>query len=76
MFYTDVCIAKSLDCKHLSNGDYQTCGDCHFFASCSEGYVYVRPCPVYLVFDSILRQCMYTSQTCAHSKPTSPILGR
>ncbi|KAK3107756.1 hypothetical protein FSP39_021594, partial [Pinctada imbricata] len=67
------CVGRVADCKILPNGDFQTCGDCHFYASCSEGYIYVRPCPVSLVFDSIAQRCLYTSSTCIH-KP--PIIGR
>ncbi|XP_069115531.1 uncharacterized protein [Argopecten irradians] len=58
------CIGRDQDCQHRHNGDYHTCDSCHYFASCSEGYAYVRPCPDNLVFDAGVQRCQYRSTTC------------
>ncbi|KAJ8316503.1 hypothetical protein KUTeg_006517 [Tegillarca granosa] len=68
------CIGSQIDCINKPNGDYQTCGACHFYASCSEGYVYVRPCPTNLLFDLRTRRCEFKSDTCYHHTP--PFVGK
>ncbi|OWF43623.1 Lactadherin [Mizuhopecten yessoensis] len=61
---THDCIGSADDCHRKVNGDYHTCDNCHYFASCSEGYTYVRECPDNLVFDAVIGSCQYRSTTC------------
>ncbi|XP_012940945.1 uncharacterized protein LOC101856748 [Aplysia californica] len=61
---TGFCMETEEDCLNIENGDYQYCGDCHYFSTCSHGYLYVRTCPASLQFDSINRLCDYKSRTC------------
>lgn len=61
---TGTCLQGEHDCIHTSNGDYQYCGNCHYFSTCSEGYFFVRPCPAHLQYDSQRAQCNYESTTC------------
>ncbi|XP_060081457.1 uncharacterized protein LOC132560797 [Ylistrum balloti] len=72
---THDCVGGADDCQHRTNGDYHTCDNCHYFASCSEGYTYVRPCPDNLVFDAIVGSCQYRSTTCSFAIG-KPVLGR
>ncbi|KAK7105791.1 uncharacterized protein [Littorina saxatilis] len=58
------CVQEEGDCFYVQNGDYQYCGDCHYFSTCSEGYFFVRPCPEHLQYDSRLALCDYHSSTC------------
>jgi len=62
---TGYCMEMEHDCSKVANGDYQYCADCHYFGTCSHGYLYVRACPVNLRFDSINRLCDYKSRTCS-----------
>ncbi|XP_048253932.1 uncharacterized protein LOC124132996 [Haliotis rufescens] len=61
---TGFCIESLEDCDELGNGDYQFCGDCHFFCTCSEHIYYVRACPAQLKFDSKSHLCDFYSSTC------------
>ncbi|KAK7492410.1 hypothetical protein BaRGS_00016283, partial [Batillaria attramentaria] len=62
---TGFCLQEENDCHQMPNGDYQYCGNCHYFSTCSEGYFYVRPCPEHLVYDSLADLCNYKSSTCS-----------
>ncbi|XP_033758448.1 uncharacterized protein LOC117340785 [Pecten maximus] len=72
---THDCIGSADDCHHRSNGDYHTCDNCHYFASCSEGYTYIRPCPDNLVFDAVVGSCQYRSNTCTDAIGL-PVIGK
>ncbi|KAL4229166.1 Lactadherin [Mactra antiquata] len=61
---THGCLTTKKECHNVGNGDFHACGGCHFFASCSEGYLYVRACPEDLLFDAISSVCDYNSRTC------------
>jgi len=69
VYISDKCIRTQSDCNRFGNGDFQTCGDCRYFATCSEGIVYIRPCPNNLVFDSNTRTCQFNSATCHSHTP-------
>ncbi|KAK3730790.1 hypothetical protein RRG08_030630 [Elysia crispata] len=58
------CMEQEIDCEQIDNGDYQYCGDCHYFSTCSHGFLYIRACPALLKFDSINGLCDYHSTTC------------
>lgn len=65
------CLTLKKECYKVGNGDYHACGGCHFFASCSEGFLYIRACPEELLFDAISSVCDYHSRTC----PKTSIIG-
>ena len=71
MFITDGCLTTKKECDIVGNGDYHACGGCHFFASCSEGYLSVRACPENLLFDAVSGVCDYHSRSC----PNDNIVG-
>ncbi|KAL8611180.1 hypothetical protein ACOMHN_064470 [Nucella lapillus] len=58
------CLQEERDCRGSANGDYQYCGLCHYYSTCSHGYFFVRPCPEQLQFDSRHGLCDYHSATC------------
>lgn len=58
------CLTAKNECGIVGNGDFHACGGCHFFATCSEGYLSVRACPESLLFDDISGLCDYHSRTC------------
>ena len=62
---TGYCMEIEADCYNTDNGDYQFCADCHYFSTCSHGYLYVRACPVGLKFDALNGVCDYHSRTCS-----------
>ncbi|XP_076438599.1 uncharacterized protein LOC143277607 [Babylonia areolata] len=64
------CMREEGDCSQTSNGDYQYCGDCHYFSTCSQGYFFLRPCPEQLQFDSHQGLCDYHSATCDSKRLT------
>ncbi len=52
-------------CNGVTDGDYQSCQGCHYYASCGAGIFYdKRPCPADLVWDDKKKKCLYTSTTC------------
>ncbi|KAL3886789.1 hypothetical protein ACJMK2_026761, partial [Sinanodonta woodiana] len=59
------CLNIDIACSGVANGDYHACASCHFYATCSEGYLYIRACPENLIFDVARGQCLYTSSTCS-----------
>ncbi|XP_052265202.1 uncharacterized protein LOC127867791 isoform X1 [Dreissena polymorpha] len=65
--YTNGCVTLKNECRQAGNGDFQACGGCHFFASCSEGYLYIRACPEQLLFDAISGVCDYNSRSCPNN---------
>jgi len=64
LYFAEGCLQLKKECSNVGNGDFQACGGCHFFASCSEGYLYVRACPEALLFDAISGVCDYHSRSC------------
>ncbi|KAL5019478.1 hypothetical protein ScPMuIL_002370 [Solemya velum] len=62
---TGNCVANNDDCRQRPNGDYQFCGDCHYFVSCADDGSFVRQCPISLQFDDNAKRCMVTSTTCS-----------
>ncbi|XP_063441352.1 lactadherin-like isoform X1 [Mytilus trossulus] len=61
------CVSSQSDCNVFGNGDYNTCGDCRYFATCSDTLVYIRSCPNNLSFDSVTGTCQFISNTCRSS---------
>ncbi|XP_025082915.1 uncharacterized protein LOC112557334 [Pomacea canaliculata] len=56
------CLAS---CKGVPDGDYQSCFSCHFYITCSNGFLWDnRPCPSNLVWDDLLQMCVHVSTTC------------
>lgn len=52
-------------CENIPDGNFQSCKGCNVFASCSGGrLIDSRPCAAKLVWDDIVKQCVYTSSTC------------
>jgi len=52
-------------CKNMADGNYQSCKGCNVFASCSGGrLIDSRPCAANLVWDDMVKQCIYKSSTC------------
>jgi len=52
-------------CKNMADGNYQSCKGCNVFASCSGGrLIDSRPCAANLVWDDMVKQCVYKSSTC------------
>lgn len=58
------CLLNATSCLNTGNGNYQYCGNCRYFATCSEKYFYVRACPVNLQYDMFRERCDYVSNTC------------
>merc|ERR1711893_207758 len=47
------------------DGDYQSCETCEGYVTCSNGFLFQRPCGAPgLVWDDGLKRCEYTSPTC------------
>ncbi|XP_046572103.1 keratin-associated protein 9-2-like [Haliotis rubra] len=57
-------------CSGRTNGDYQSCVSCRFYATCDNGLLRDRrECPSGQIWDDSLKQCEITSATC--TVPTS-----
>ncbi|PVD27585.1 hypothetical protein C0Q70_12747 [Pomacea canaliculata] len=61
------CMFEEIDCLNVASSNYQYCGSCHHFSTCSSGYLYVRACPEQLEYDARKGQCEYRSSTCSTS---------
>ena len=55
-------------CRHISNGDYQSCNTCAGYVTCVHGLLYERSCPADLVWDDVQGRCEWTSSTCGVSE--------
>ena len=62
---TSGCVSKLEDCFNKVPADYQFCGDCRMYASCSSAGLYVRRCPGISVFDAAQDKCVDHSNTCS-----------
>ncbi|KAK6172155.1 hypothetical protein SNE40_015881 [Patella caerulea] len=54
------------NCTGIPNGNYQYCGGCTTYLTCSNGGVYVQPCPDTLRWDQTVRGCVAPSSTCPY----------
>ena len=56
-------------CEGLSSGNYQSCGGCDVYATCSNGQLIDnRPCSVGTEWDDEIKNCVFSSNTCTESK--------
>ena len=64
------CVAN---CRHMSNGDYQSCKTCEGYVTCAYGRLYDRPCPANLLWDDERKRCGWESRTCNIPPTTHPV---
>ncbi|XP_050415621.1 uncharacterized protein LOC126829658 [Patella vulgata] len=53
-------------CIGIANGDYQFCGGCTKYATCSNHILTERPCPSTVRWDQNIRECVASSSTCLY----------
>ncbi|KAK6172152.1 hypothetical protein SNE40_015879 [Patella caerulea] len=53
-------------CTDVPGGDYQYCGKCTTYITCSNGALYERPCAGGLQWDQTARNCVFSSSTCSY----------
>ncbi len=69
------CVAT---CSGMVDGDYHSCHGCKYYVTCSNGITTDKiPCRSGQLWDDILKQCEYNSQTCSdncspHTPPPLP----
>ena len=61
------------DCRHMPNGDYQSCETCEGYVTCAYGRLYDRPCPANLLWDDERERCLWESRTCNITPTTRPV---